>query len=82
MEIKGELEAVMEAEPWERGWTKVYETMPLEPYDAVYLDDVAHRLAEIIRVLHPIYRSLRSPNPMPPVQGAPDMASLPAFVRR
>lgn len=59
LEIKAELGDGLEAEPWDRGWTKVYETIPLQPYDHSYLDDVARRLVEIIQVLHPIYRSLR-----------------------
>lgn len=57
--IKGELGEGLEAEPWDKGWTKVYETIPLDNYDAAYLDDVARRLAEIVRVLHPIYCALR-----------------------
>lgn len=59
LEIKGELGDSIEAELWDRGWTKVYETIPLQPYNAAFLETVARRLAEIVRVLHPIYRSLR-----------------------
>ncbi len=59
LEIKGELGDGMEAEPWDRGWTKVYETIPLAPYDDTYLALVADRLVEIIKVLHPIYRTMR-----------------------
>ncbi len=59
LELKHELGEGVEAEPWDRGWTKVYDTIPLLPYDAGYLDQVARRLAEIIQVMHPLYRSLR-----------------------
>jgi len=59
LEIKGDLGDGMVAEPWDRGWTKVYETIPLEAYDQAYLDAVSRRLVEIVRVLHPIYRTLR-----------------------
>ena len=59
LEIKGELGEGIEAEPWDKGWTKVYETIPLFPYDQAYLEQTALRLVEIIQVLHPIYRALR-----------------------
>jgi len=56
LEIKAELGDSVEAELWDRGWTKVYDTLPLAPYEPAYLDTVARRLAEIARVLQPIYR--------------------------
>jgi len=59
LEVKHELGEGIEAELWDRGWTKVYETLPLAPYGPAYLDSVARRLAEVARVLHPIYRALR-----------------------
>lgn len=59
LQIKDELGLGVEAEPWDRGWTKIYETIPLESYSSTYLDAVARRLVEIVQVLHPIYRSLR-----------------------
>lgn len=59
LEVKHGLGEGIEAELWDRGWSKVYETMSLQPYGAAYLEAVASRLAEIVRVLHPIYRSLR-----------------------
>lgn len=57
VEIKHELGATVEAELWDRGWTKVYDTMPLEPYESPYLEAVARRLAAIVHVLHPMYRT-------------------------
>ena len=59
LEVKHELGDSIEAELWDRGWTKVYETLPLAPYSPTYLDSVARRLAEVARVLHPIYLALR-----------------------
>lgn len=58
-EIKIELGPSFEAEPWDKGWTKVYETIPLEPFSADYFERVAERVAQIITVLEPIRRSLR-----------------------
>jgi hypothetical protein len=59
VEIKAALGGSMEAERWDKGWTKVYETVALQAYDAPYLDQVARRMAEIVTVLHPIYRLVR-----------------------
>jgi hypothetical protein len=58
VEIKHELGDSVEAELWDRGWTKVYDTMPLEPYESAYLDTVARRLADMVHVMHPIYRTM------------------------
>jgi hypothetical protein len=43
------------AEPWDRGWAKVYITTPLEPYGEPFLATITDRMADIVRVLHPIY---------------------------
>jgi hypothetical protein len=53
-EIKAELGDSFEAEMWDRGWTKVYETIPLETFDEAYVDRVAMRLAQVIVVIQPI----------------------------
>jgi hypothetical protein len=53
-EIKAELGDGFEAEMWDKGWTKVYETFPMETFDEAYVDRVAARLAEIIIVMQPI----------------------------
>jgi hypothetical protein len=58
-EIKAELGSSFEAEPWDKGWTKVYETIPLESFNAEYLERVAARMAQVIRVLESIRRDLR-----------------------
>ena len=59
VEIKAVLGEGFEAEPWDRGWTKVYETIPLRPYDPAFLDQVGRRMAEIITVLHPMLMAAR-----------------------
>lgn len=53
-EIKAELGDRIEAEMWDRGWTKVYETIPMETFNAAYVDRVAARLAQLIVVVQPI----------------------------
>lgn len=53
-EIKAELGDQVEAEMWDRGWTKVYETIPLATMSDDYLNRVAERLARMISVLQPI----------------------------
>ncbi len=58
IEIKAELGDQVEAEMWDKGWTKVYETIPLETLNATYLDRVAERLAKMIVVLQPILQQL------------------------
>jgi hypothetical protein len=58
-EIKAELGPSFEAEPWDKGWTKVYEAIPLEPFNKEYLERVAARMAQVVGVLEPIRRSLQ-----------------------
>lgn len=57
-EIKAELGDHMEAEMWDKGWTKVYETLPLETMNDNYLNRVAERLARMIQVLQPIWEQV------------------------
>lgn len=52
--IKAELGEQVEVEPWDKGWAKVYETLPIESLDPPYLEKVAIRLAQIIEYLQPI----------------------------
>jgi hypothetical protein len=54
IEIKAELGDGFEAEMWDKGWTKVYETIPMESFDEAYVDRVAAQLAQAIVVLQPI----------------------------
>jgi hypothetical protein len=53
-EIKAELGDHVEAEMWDKGWTKVYETIPLEAFNEDYVKRVADRLAKMMIVLQPI----------------------------
>ena len=57
-EIKAELGDQVEAEMWDKGWTKVYETLPLETFNEAYLNRVAERLAKMIVVLQPTLEKL------------------------
>lgn len=59
-EIKAELGDSIEAEMWDRGWTKIYEVYADEPLTEAYRDAVAARLAAIIACLHPVFVDLRS----------------------
>jgi len=52
--IKAELGEGVEVEPWDKGWAKVYETIPLESFEPPYLEKVALRLAQLIAYLQPI----------------------------
>ena len=57
-EIKAELGDHVEAEMWDKGWTKVYETIPLEAFNEGYVNRVADRLAKMMVVLQPIYEAV------------------------
>lgn len=59
-EIKDTLGDRIEAEMWDRGWTKIYEVIPDEPLTEAYQVRIGQRTAEIITCLHPIYVELRS----------------------
>ena len=59
-EIKDVLGTSIEAEMWDRGWTKIYEVIPEEDFTTAYQERLGHRLAKIITCLHPIYVELRN----------------------
>lgn len=59
-EIKDRLGPQIEAEMWDRGWTKIYEVYPDGELTEAYQVAVSRRLAEIIVCLHPIYVDLRN----------------------
>ena len=52
--IKAELGESVEVEPWDKGWAKVYETWPLEPFEPPFVEKVAGRLAQMIAYLQPL----------------------------
>ena len=58
-EIKDTLGESIEAEMWDRGWTKIYEVYPDESLTTSYQRLVGLRLSEIIKCLHPFYVELR-----------------------
>lgn len=41
-------------EPWDKGWGRIWESIPLEPFAPAYSEQVARRLARYITVLEPI----------------------------
>ena len=57
-EIKAELGQAVEAEQWDKGWTKVYELLPRQSFTSEYLDQVAVRLAQFIVFLQPIFEDV------------------------
>lgn len=57
-EIKDTLGNTIEAEMWDKGWTKIYEVYPEQALTAAYQMKLGHRLADIIVCLHPIYVEL------------------------
>jgi hypothetical protein len=59
-EIKAELRESIEAEMWDRGWTKIYEVLPEAELTEVYQEVFGGRLAEIIICLQPIYVQLHN----------------------
>lgn len=58
-EIKATLGEAVEAEMWDRGWTKIYEVCPKAPLTEAFQAEVAGRLAAMIGCLHPIFVDLR-----------------------
>ena len=59
-EIKDVLGESMEAEMWDRGWTKIYDVYPLADFTAEHQREVGQRMVKIIACIHPIYVELRS----------------------
>lgn len=58
-EIKATLGESIEAEMWDRGWTKIYEVYPDEALTEAYRRQVAERLAQIMACIHPVFVELR-----------------------
>jgi len=56
-EIKDVLGESIEAEMWDKGWTKIYEVYPEGKFTLEYQSDVGGRMAEIITCLHPDLRN-------------------------
>lgn len=54
-EIRDQLGENWWAEPWDRGWTKVYTTFEFQTLDDALVDQTAHLLARTIATMQPIY---------------------------
>lgn len=59
-EIKDCLGDSIEAEMWDRGWTKIYEVYPNAPLTTEYQGELGRRFAQIITCLHPVFIELRN----------------------
>ncbi len=59
-EIKDTLGESIEAEMWDRGWTKIYEVYPDADLTVEYQAALGQRMAAIITCLHPIFVDLRN----------------------
>ncbi len=55
-DIQSSLGAGMEFEEWGRGWTRVHETLPLQPLDDDFLVEVSCKVSELIRTMEPLLR--------------------------
>lgn len=56
--IHAELGASISAEPWDRGWAKIYDIFPEATLTDSYQLQMAERLAAMIRCFHPILLDL------------------------
>jgi hypothetical protein len=58
LEVKAQLPRA-ELEPWDRGWSRLYETLPAPQLDEEVLDDTASRMAGYIVTLQPLLDNLK-----------------------
>lgn len=58
LEIRDALGDDWWAEPWDRGWTKIYTAFQYQTMDDDLLDQTAQQLANAIKVMQPIYRMI------------------------
>jgi len=61
VEVKAALGPQWEAEQWDKGWTKVYETVAYEPFSAKLLETVSQRLAQAMILLTPMVDDMLGP---------------------
>lgn len=54
IELKAKLGQGVELERWDRGWSRIFESIPLSPFDETFLESVSTRLAEMISLLQPL----------------------------
>ena len=55
--IRSALGPGVDAEPWDKGWTRVHETVPLEPLSDDFLVEFSFKLSAMIRTLEPMLRA-------------------------
>ncbi len=53
-DIRASLGPGVEVEPWDRGWTRVHETLPWEPLGDDFLVEVSLKISGMIRTLEPL----------------------------
>ena len=56
--IRSALGPNVSAEPWDKGWTRVHETVPLEPLNDDFLIELSFKLSAMIRTLEPMVRAV------------------------
>ena len=56
--IRSALGPGVDAEPWDKGWTRVHETVPLEPLNDDFLVELSFKLSAMIRTLEPMLRAV------------------------
>jgi len=54
MEIKAQLGKSVELERWDRGWSRIFESIPLLPFDETFLENISTSLAKMISLLQPL----------------------------
>ena len=59
IEIKAQLGEKVELERWDRGWARLYESIPLPSFSQRFAEEVASRLAQMIIVLYPYLEEIR-----------------------
>ena len=59
--IRSALGSGVDAEPWDKGWTRVHEAVPLEPLDDDFLVELSFKLSAMIRTLE---RMLKDAEPL------------------
>ena len=57
IEVKSQL-PYAELEPWDRGWSRLYETLPAVQLDERVLDGAVERMSDYIVTLQPLLESL------------------------
>ena len=61
-EIRASLGPEIEVGPWDRGWTRVHETLPWEPLGDDFLVEVSVKLSSMIRTLEPLLAAQNLPS--------------------